>query len=374
MINKNISLSLSDVSIVPEVISNINSRTECIPYVNGMLPLFTAPMSCVVSLDNINIFKKNLITPIVPKNINFDKRIENLIAGNWVAFSLDEFEETFSKSTTFKDIRDNSITRFVSSNGLVLDANNTYYALIDIANGHMNRLKEAIEKAKFNYEKHIVIMAGNIANPKTYVELSNAGADYIRVGIGGGSGCLTTSNTGVHYPMASLIDECRKLKKEHDLATNIVADGGMKGYSDIIKSLALGADYVMCGSLFNQLFESSGVTMRVTNNICSSIVNQYDEAVISCFINRSEREYYTKEMYGMSTRQAQLEMGATKTKTSEGLIKTNKCTHTISGWVNNFTDYLKSAMSYTNSRNLDQFIGEVELSVNSLNASNSYNK
>jgi hypothetical protein len=190
MINKNISLSLSDVSIVPEVISNINSRTECIPYVNGMLPLFTAPMSCVVSLDNINIFKKNLITPIVPRNINFDKRIENLIAGNWVAFSLDEFEETFSKSTTFKDIRDNSITRFVSSNGLVLDANNTYYALIDIANGHMNRLKEAIEKAKFNYEKHIVIMAGNIANPKTYVELSNAGADYIRVGIGGGSGCF----------------------------------------------------------------------------------------------------------------------------------------------------------------------------------------
>lgn len=56
-------------------------------------------------------------------------------------------------------------------------------------------------------------MAGNIANPETYEEYCKAGIDYCRVGIGGGSGCNTSTFLGVHYPMGSLLKECNRIKQ-----------------------------------------------------------------------------------------------------------------------------------------------------------------
>jgi hypothetical protein len=50
-------------------------------------------------------------------------------------------------------------------------------------------------------------------------------------------------------------------------------------------------------------------------------------------------------------------MGSTKLKTSEGIVKKNKVEFDIAGWVENETDYLKSAMSYTNSRTLEDYKG-----------------
>lgn len=72
------------------------------------------------------------------------------------------------------------------------------------------------------------------------------------------SGCTTAANVSINYPMGSLIAECYKQKTQLGLKTKIVADGGMRNYSDIIKALALGADYVMIGSTFNKAIESAG--------------------------------------------------------------------------------------------------------------------
>lgn len=70
--------------------------------------------------------------------------------------------------------------------------------------------------------------------------------------------CSTTQNVAIGYPMGSLIQECYDVSCLLDNPAKIVADGGMKTYSDVIKALALGADYVMVGSIFNKAIESCG--------------------------------------------------------------------------------------------------------------------
>ena len=83
--------------------------------------------------------------------------------------------------------------------------------------------------------------------------------------------CITTSNVSIHYPQASLINECYKIKQKYssdrDFLPKIVADGGIRNYDHVIKALALGADYVMIGSLFAQCIESAGIKyMGMSNN------------------------------------------------------------------------------------------------------------
>ena len=127
--------------------------------------------------------------------------------------------------------------------------------LVDIANGHMQKLYDLCKDyTRLNSGENLMI--GNIANPNTYQKFAELGVGYIRVGIGGGSGCLTSANTGVHYPMASLIDECYKIKKENEYTSKIVADGGFRNYDDIIKAICLGSDYVMLGGMLNKTLES----------------------------------------------------------------------------------------------------------------------
>ena len=75
----------------------------------------------------------------------------------------------------------------------------------------------------------------------------------------------------------------------------------------------------------------------------------------------------------MSTKLAQTEMGNTILKTSEGKFETYKKEYTLSGWVENMEDYLRSAMSYCDSRNLEEFRKKAECQVISPNSSKKIN-
>ena len=76
----------------------------------------------------------------------------------------------------------------------------------------------------------------------------------------------------------------------------------------------------------------------------------------------------------MSTKAVQKDWGRSTLKTSEGIIKYNKVEYTLGGWTENFTDYLKSTMSYCNKRTLDDFIGKAEYIFITQNAFNRFNK
>lgn len=338
-----------DILIKPAVLTNINSRSEIDPTtMDDMLPLFTAPMDTVVCDDNVDYFINAGITTILPRKQNIDSSYISTNKNCWYAYGLNEFRDVFLLSTP-------------DNRGAEM------YALIDVANGHMPALKTALIEAKEKYGDQIIIMVGNIANPYTYVELSNAGADYIRIGIGNGGGCLTTQQTGIGYPMASLIIETHKLSKNLIKPAKIVADGGFKKYADIIKALALGADYVMLGSILNKALESAGET----TNEQGDTIDQYSQ-IAKNYLDVDIPLY--KTFRGMSTKEVQSDWGKDTLKTSEGVVRKHMVEYTVSGWVDNFTHYLKSAMSYTDCINLQAFIGGVEYIEITENSFKRYNK
>jgi hypothetical protein len=66
-----------------------------------------------------------------------------------------------------------------------------------------------------------------------------------------------------------------------------------------------------------------------------------------------------REYYGMSTKRAQIEFGKEGVKTEEGIASIIRIEHFLEDWIQRFTDYLKSAMSYTNHKSINTFVGGV---------------
>ena len=328
-------LDFNDLLIVPKETSNITTRASINPFdIEGFLPLITAPMDTVVNEENAYDFNSAKIRVCTPRN---------------------EYSSLGFNSYSYSEIK------------LLLDNDKLYdygLYLIDVANGHMINILEITKEIKLKY-KGIKLMVGNVANPKTYTLLSDAGADYVRVGIGNGGGCLTTQNTGVGYPMASLIRECYEESLQLKRPAKIVADGGMQSYSDIIKALGLGADYVMLGNILNKSLESAG-----DNFIFKKIKVSRDTAE---FLYNLKVPIY-KKFRGMSTKEVQKKWGAKKTKTSEGVVRFRRVEYRLDKWVNNFEDYLRSAMSYSGAISLKKFIGQANFVEISGNAYKRFNK
>ena len=318
---------LQDISIIPTIISDIKNRKECNTRLEGnLLPLMASPMDTVVCQDNVHTFLLNGIIPCLPRNEYVDKFRDSIFH----SFGLNEIELQLSNS----------------KNRVSKDFRTFNKILIDIANGHMLRLVDVVKKIKENYPR-IKLMVGNIGHPLTYKNLAMAGADYVRCSIG--TGC-TTAAVAINYPIGSLIHECRKIKREGGFTTKIVADGGMQGFDDILKALALGADYAIIGSLLNKAMQSAG-----SNHLWGIKLN-YNIAKKLWRWGLPVKKKYR----GMSTKAVQRKWGKTKLITAEEITKYQKIEYNLSQWVENFEDYLRSSMSYCGARNLDEFIGEVE--------------
>jgi IMP dehydrogenase/GMP reductase len=328
---------LNDIVIVPAESSVINSRKECDvlwPFFDNVvtLPLIASPMDTVVSENNYENYIKNGIIPCIPRGLSQKSLIGTPYY--FASFGLCEIETQLS----------------MSNDGFCYSDIIPFYhypnVLIDIANGHMNKLVNIVKEIKQRWPR-TNLMVGNVANPETFANLGLAGADYVRCSIGTGAGCTTAANVSINYPMGSLIEECRKQKVELDLNTKIVADGGMKNYSDIIKALALGADYVMIGSTFNKSIESAGFNYLYGIKI-----------PIKAAETLWRWGFPIKKKYrGMSTKAVQRSWGKSELVTAEGITKYQKVEYTLEQWTVNFKDYLRSAMSYSNAKNLGDFIG-----------------
>ena len=377
---KKMTYGYNDISIQPARMSYIEHRSECLTKKDGHLPIFAAPMSTVISDKNYDIFNSNGIVPILPRNIDISIRDKYMKEGKWVAYSLSEFEEIINACESF---------------------DTPAHILIDVANGNMTKIFILSKKAKQKFGKdNIIIMSGNIANPATYKEYCKAGIDYVRCGIGGGSGCITSSNVSIHYGVVNLLSEIYRIKKdieiyckyetfEYQTVTKIIADGGIRNYSDVIKALALGADYVMIGGVFSKLIESCAITYGYDKNNKMYTINPIDGKTTI----RENDGYFSitrkdddcgegymvdklyKVFYGMASRRGQEDLFGKKKWTSEGTEKHFECTTNIDKWSKNMNDYLASAMSYCDIKDIHDFNPDnIETFLMSNNLQNSINK
>ena len=367
MIQEKTFYSLQDISIMPACVTEINHRAECNPYNdNNKLPIFVAPMSSVIDLNNAKIFEFNKLNVVIPRTIDLEDRL-NVCEEYFIAVGLNEFENTILT--------------------LNLENRKPIKICVDVANGHMKKLIDLCKYAKNRFRNKIIIMAGNVANPLVYYDYAYAGIDYIRLSIGSGSACTTAANAAIYTPMASLIDECVSIKKiverdknNYKSVPKIIADGGFNNYDDIIKALALGADYVMCGKIFAQCEEACGEKLQkfLYSDGTYKYLNYYDAIKAKEYMNKANyfsnalsakidinktsepypitafNEIY-RNYYGMSTKKAQKEMGKENLHTSEGIEKMVTVEYSLLGWIDNFIDYLRSAMSYCNATTLDAF-------------------
>lgn len=126
---------------------------------------------------------------------------------------------------------------------------------LDIAHGHSVQMLEMLKWVKDTYPK-IEVIAGNVATPQGVLDMIEAGADAIKVGIGPGSMCTTRIITGCGLPQLTAISLCAEAAQPHNVP--IIADGGIKYSGDIVKALAAGADTVMLGSLLAGTIETPG--------------------------------------------------------------------------------------------------------------------
>ena len=342
----NLKFDFDDILVVPEITSSVRSRNEINLFDhNGKLPLFTAPMDTVIDSRNINYFENENINVIIPRTEQYD--FQQTSISRWKAISLDEFE-----------------CRYLATK---IELDTAEYVVIDIANGHMEKLINDLKLAKdlYGLNNKLFIIAGNIGHPRSAIKFE--GLCYgIRVGIGHGSPCLTTEQTAIGYPMASLVSETYfELHSTNYRSSKlkIIADGGFRSYSDIIKALALGADYVILGGIFNKALESAGDTYIQNAKHAGWVepgpkIDQYDPKYVDML--KAGTNFY-KLYRGMSTKEVQRLFGNKQIKTSEGITKLNKVEYTLNSWADNFKHYLRSAMSYTDSKTLIDFIGKVEI-------------
>ena len=129
--------------------------------------------------------------------------------------------------------------------------------VIDTAHGHSVGVIETVKKIKTAYP-NLQLIAGNVATAEATVELIEAGADAVKVGIGPGSICTTRVVAGIGVPQITAVYDCAEAAKPYGIP--VIADGGIKYSGDITKAIAAGASVCMLGSYLAGCEESPGTT------------------------------------------------------------------------------------------------------------------
>ncbi|MGM9522225.1 MAG: IMP dehydrogenase [Oscillospiraceae bacterium] len=131
---------------------------------------------------------------------------------------------------------------------------------IDSSEGFSEWQKRTLAWVRENYGDSVKVGAGNVVDGEGFRFLADCGADFVKVGIGGGSICITREQKGIGRGQATaLIDVCRERDKyfeETGVYIPVCSDGGIVHDYHFTLALAMGADFLMLGRYFARFDES----------------------------------------------------------------------------------------------------------------------
>jgi len=200
--------------------------------------------------------------------------------------------------------------------------------IIDVAHGHHVLVKNMIDRVKSRHND-VVVMAGNVATAEGALDLTEWGADILKVGIGPGAVCMTRRNTGVGAPQFSALKEIASVAK-----VPFIADGGIKSPGDVAKALIY-ADAVMVGSFIAGTSETPGKVFR------------------------NEGGDFYKVYGGNASAETKVGNGQ-ESKFVEGITKIVRFQGHVKHILREIRDGLQSAFSYSGASNLKEFQAKVK--------------
>ena len=131
---------------------------------------------------------------------------------------------------------------------------------IDSSEGYTIWQKRTLDFIREKYGNTVKVGAGNVVDREGFMFLAEAGADFIKIGIGGGSICITRETKGIGRGQASAVIEVAAARDEYYKKTGIYipicSDGGIVHDYHMTLALAMGADFMMLGRYFARFDES----------------------------------------------------------------------------------------------------------------------
>lgn len=242
-------LCFDDILMVPQH-SEINSRSEVDLSMNiGSdlvlgFPVIASPMDTVCELDMAVAIAKHGGLGIIHRFMPISEQVSQVLS------AVHEHNVGVGVAIGAKGDYLRDAEKLVDAGASVI--------LIDTANGHSQYAIEAVKNLRMMF-KDIHIMAGNVSTYQGFKALAKAGANSIRVGIGGGSACTTRMVSGHGIPTLASVMEISEMKDKSKYSNvAIIADGGIRTSGDMVKAFAAGADAVMLGSMLAGTDETPG--------------------------------------------------------------------------------------------------------------------
>jgi IMP dehydrogenase len=301
------SLTYDDISLIPTEVSEVRSRTEAKTACNFLgldlsLPVISSPMETVTGLTMAKELTRLGCLGILNR---FDSSLKEIV----------------KDEKNGNDIKAISIALNTELCEIEKLAERKYIVCIDTANANNRQVLNKTEEIKKKFKCKVIV--GNVAHGGSLKQLEDSGADAVRVGIGGGSVCTTSIQTGIGIGQVSSLLNLYYSKEKDKLQIKIIADGGIKSSGDVAKAIALGADAVMLGRMLAGTKETPGEVIKYNGQLW--------------------KKYRGSASFGVKMRNEFIE-GEETMVGFKGVVK-----NVIDG----ISDGLRSSMSYMNCFNLE---------------------